>query len=295
MSLSLRRKLSGAPTPNTLKKHPSTTARKSTSSHYNEHSEQDQYDHQPWATAHLLPHRNSNLENSTGLETQYPDKIISQPTPTATMSTNRKSNRSSATPAKTYHHPDESTDQITPLPPTTARQSTRSSYNQTPSPNPYTTSPETGHSNVSLPARPPRKHAYSECFDLIDQNQIRSPSGSLLSEIRSPSGNLLSAQQAAARSDRPKGMLERQEAIRKRLRERREMEEWSERARVKERERAGEREERERDRVMAETGLGNWAQVVGGGKARGDAAEVKAKADAKGKGKGKRGSFCGCL
>lgn len=90
-------------------------------------------------------------------------------------------------------------------------------------------------------------------------------------------------------------MLERQEAIRKRLRERREMEEWSERARVKERERAGEREERERDRVMAETGLGNWVQVVGGWKARGDAAEVKAKADAKGKGKGKRGSFCGCL
>jgi hypothetical protein len=47
--------------------------------------------------------------------------------------------------------------------------------------------------------------------------------------------------------------------------------------------------------VMAETGLGNWVQVVGGGKARGDAAEVKAKADAKVKGKGKRGSFCGCL
>jgi hypothetical protein len=205
------------------------------------------------------------------------------------MPTNR-TNRNSSTPAKA--HFDESTDRITPLPPTSTRHSVSSRLST-----PYTTTPESGHSNVSLPARPPRKHAYSECFDLVEQNQIRSPSGSLLSEIRSPSGNLLSAQQAALRTDRPAGVLERQEAIRKKIRERREyeesremVEEWKRESGLERQEAARERQrDRERDRVMGEMGLGNWVQVEGGVKGP----EVKAKA--KTKAKGKRGSFCGCL
>lgn len=93
----------------------------------------------------------------------------------------------------------------------------------------------------------------------------------------------MSARQAAARSDRPRGVRERQEAIRKRLRDVREEEEG--RRRVEEEERVRVREDEE-----GEMGLGNWVQVVGG--LRGN--EVKAK-KAKTKGKGKRGSFCGCL
>jgi hypothetical protein len=204
------------------------------------------------------------------------------------MPTNR-TNRNSSTPAKV--HLDESTDRITPLPPTSTRHSVSSRLST-----PYTTSPESGHSNVSLPTHPPRKHAYSECFDLVEQNQIRSPSGSLLSEIRSPSGNLLSAQQAALRTDRPAGVLERQEAIRKKIRERREFEESREMVEGWKREddlgRQEAERDRNRDRVMGEMGLGNWVQAEGGVKGKGDA-EVKAKA--KTKAKGKRSSFCGCL
>ena len=192
-------------------------------------------------------------------------------------------NRNSKPPGKTPLNQDEATDLITPLPSSTTRHST--SIHQLS----YTTSPATGHSNVSLPARPPRKHTYSECFDLGDfapggtnQSQIRSPSGSLLAEIRSPSGNFLSAEQAAARADRPSGIRERQAAIRRKVREARE------RDRLGDEERAREMEERERVRVE-ELGLGNCVEVVGG--VQGKQGKVKAKA----KGEGKLASFCGCL
>ena len=71
-----------------------------------------------------------------------------------------------------------------------------------------------GHSNVTIPARPPRKHTYSECFDLADL----APG----TQIRSPSGQLLSAEELATREDRPMGIKERQEAIRRKVAEQRE-------------------------------------------------------------------------
>ena len=277
MSLWLRRKPLGAPPPNTLKKNPSTTARQSTSSRYNENPEQHQhrYQHRPWATAHLFPQNEnqvaSPIETNTALETKNFGNEIVQTNTHATMPANRSSN----TPGKTPH-PDETTDLITPLPSSTARHSTSTSTHHL---SPYTTSPTTGHSNVSLPARPPRKHTYSECFDLEDfasngthtTSNIRSPSGSLLSEIRSPSGNFLSAEQAAARLDRPSGIRERQEAIRRKVRE------------VRERERAR----------VEELGLGNSVVVVGGVQA--EQGKGKGKGKGKGRVKGKFASLCGCL
>ena len=74
--------------------------------------------------------------------------------------------------------------------------------------------PVAGHSNVTIPARPPRKHTYSECFDLADL----APG----TQIRSPSGQLLSAEELATRADRPMGIKERQEAIRRKVAEQRE-------------------------------------------------------------------------
>lgn len=74
--------------------------------------------------------------------------------------------------------------------------------------------PIAGHSNVTIPARPPRKHTYSECFDLDDL----APG----TQIRSPSGQLLSAEELATRADRPMGIKERQEAIRRKVAEQRE-------------------------------------------------------------------------
>lgn len=73
--------------------------------------------------------------------------------------------------------------------------------------------PIAGHSNVTLPARPRRTHTLSELFDPSEL-----PAGST---VRSPSGNLLSAEQAATREDRPMGIRERQEAIRRRVAEQR--------------------------------------------------------------------------
>lgn len=302
MNLSLMGRPSGAPPPNTLKKIPSTTARKLSSSDPKQHYEQQhQHYHQPWATGHLLPRINDHhtaiaLEEIPAFENNHP----SQTTQNATMPASK--NKTSTTSSL---HPNESTDKITPLPPPTTHHSV--SANTTSHTNPshpysstYTTSPTKGHSNVSLPTRTPRKHAYSECFDLEDissstsdtfgnnsdsaptssQNTIRSPSGSLLSGIRSPSGHMLTAQQAAGRSDRPRGVRERQEAIRRRLRE--------ERGRVEGEEREREAREREEEMVMR-----NRVRVVGGVK-RGEA-EVEVKAKGKGNWKGKFPSLCGCL
>lgn len=92
----------------------------------------------------------------------------------------------------------EDTDAITPLPP---RQEVY-------------IDPIAGHSNVTIPARPPRKHTYSECFDLADL----APG----TQIRSPSGQLLSAEELATREDRPMGIKERQEVIRRKVAEQRE-------------------------------------------------------------------------
>jgi len=74
--------------------------------------------------------------------------------------------------------------------------------------------PIAGHSNVTIPARPPRKHTISELFDLDDLEPG--------TQVRSPSGQLLSAEQVAGRADRPMGMKERQEAIRRKVAEQRE-------------------------------------------------------------------------
>lgn len=90
----------------------------------------------------------------------------------------------------------EDTDDITPLP--------RVVY----------IDPVAGHSDVTIPARPARKHTYSECFDLDDL----APG----TQVRSPSGQLLDAEQLASRVDRPMGIKERQEAIRRKVAEQRE-------------------------------------------------------------------------
>jgi hypothetical protein len=74
--------------------------------------------------------------------------------------------------------------------------------------------PVAGHSNVTIPARPPRKHTYSELIDLDDL----APGA----QVRSPSGQLLSAEELAGRPDRPMGIKERQEAIRRKVAEQRE-------------------------------------------------------------------------
>lgn len=74
--------------------------------------------------------------------------------------------------------------------------------------------PIAGHSNVTIPARPPRKHTFSELIDLDDL----APGA----QVRSPSGQLLSAEELASRPDRPMGIKERQEAIRRKVAEQRE-------------------------------------------------------------------------
>jgi hypothetical protein len=73
--------------------------------------------------------------------------------------------------------------------------------------------PIAGHSNVTVPARRPRQHTLSELFD-VDQMEPGS-------QVRSPSGNMLSAEQLAVREDRPMGIKERQENIRRKVAEQR--------------------------------------------------------------------------
>lgn len=139
---------------------------------------------QPWATAHLRRHSPSvPAKESTPKTSCKSDK-----TPTSTKGESVR--HTNATMAN------EDTDAITPLP----RRQVR-------------IDPVTGHSNVTTPARPTRKHTYSELFDLKDL----APG----SQIRSPSGQMLSAEQAAERTDRPKGIEERQEAIRRKVDEHR--------------------------------------------------------------------------
>lgn len=160
--------------PNTLKKKSSITAGETTN-----------YDEQPWATAHLhQSNRSSAARETTAPEDHTNDNTFVRP---ESEPTNDNDNTMSF----------EDADAITPLP-------SRQVY----------IDPIAGHSNVTIPAPPRRRHTYSECFDLDDI----APG----SQIRSPSGHLLSAEQAAARPDRPIGIKERQEAIRRKVAEQRE-------------------------------------------------------------------------
>lgn len=134
---------------------------------------------QPWATAHL--NKNKQGDNA-------PESAVAASDNHTTAAAMAASSSPAAPNAA------EDADAITPLP-------RRDVY----------IDPMSGHSNVTLPARAPRRHAYSECFDLDDME----PGG----HIRSPSGNVLSAEQAASRADRPMGIRERQEAIRKKVAE----------------------------------------------------------------------------
>lgn len=68
-------------------------------------------------------------------------------------------------------------------------------------------------SSITRPAPPRHKHTFSELFDLSDI--------AAGDTVRSPSGNVLSAEQAAKREDRPRGIKEGQETIRRRVKERR--------------------------------------------------------------------------
>ena len=175
-SYSLKRKPVGTGSPtNNLQKNPGITASETTS-----------YDAQPWATAHLHQpiYHNTPTNEFPAMPTR---SSTDAPIPTASE---EPPNHEAAMAA-------EDTDAITPLP-------HRQVY----------IDPIAGHSNVTLPARPPRKHTYSECFDLDDL----APG----TQVRSPSGQLLSAEQLAGREDRPIGIRERQEAIRRKVAEQRE-------------------------------------------------------------------------
>jgi hypothetical protein len=181
-------------------------------------SETTNYDEQPWATAHLhqdiyrttnkelpmTPNR-SSADAPIPIETEQPPHNHEPPTRTAV----------------------EDPDAITPLP------RRREVY----------IDPIAGHSNVTIPARPPRKHTYSELIDLDDL----APGA----QVRSPSGQLLSAEELASRPDRPMGIKERQEAIRRKVAEQREKGFGNEvtivgDAKGKERREREEREKRER-------------------------------------------------
>jgi len=176
ISFSIKRKPVGTgPPPNTLKKKPSIIA-----------SETTNYDEQPWATAHL----HQDIYRAASNKTPMTPSRSSDDAPIPVESEQPHYNEATTTTV-------EDADAITPLPP-------RGIY----------IDPIAGHSNVTIPARPPRKHTMSELFDLDDL----APD----TQVRSPSGQLLSAEQFASRADRPLGIKERQEAIRRKVAEQRE-------------------------------------------------------------------------
>lgn len=146
---------------------------------------------QPWATAHLnkgkQPVSVPGSELTASNNTNAPKERIEQNCTTTATAT--------ATASMAAVAELEGSDTITPLP------SCRDVY----------IDPLGGHSNVTIPTRPSHRHAYSECIDLDDLE----PGGL----IRSPSGNILSAEEAAIRADRPMGIKERQEAIKRKVAE----------------------------------------------------------------------------
>jgi hypothetical protein len=175
MPYSLKRKPVGAGMPaTTLSSKPSIIA-----------SETTNYDEQPWATAHLhrdMYHEPNNETSAMSIRTSNDAPIPAESEHTI--------NHEASMAA-------EDTDAVTPLP-------HREVY----------IDPIAGHSNVTIPARPTRKHTISECFDLDDLEPG--------TQVRSPSGQLLSAEQVAVRADRPMGIRERQEIIRRKVAEQRE-------------------------------------------------------------------------
>jgi hypothetical protein len=172
----LKRKPVGTgPSPNTLRKKPSIIASESTN-----------YDKQPWATAHL----HQDIYRTVNNETPVMPNRSSDDAPIP-VETEQPHNHETTTAV-------EDIDAITPLLPR------REVY----------IDPVAGHSNVTIPARPPRKHTYSELIDLDDL----APGA----QVRSPSGQLLSVEELAGRPDRPMGIKERQEAIRRKVAEQRE-------------------------------------------------------------------------
>lgn len=175
ISFSVKRKPVGTgPPPNTLKKNPSIIA-----------SETTNYDEQPWATAHL----HQNIYRATNNTTPVMPSRSSDDAPIPVESEQLHNNEITVAT--------EDTDAITPLHPSKVY-----------------IDPIAGHSNVTIPAHPPRKHTMSELFDL----DCLAPD----TQVRSPSGQLLSAAEFASRADRPLGIKERQEAIRRKVAEQRE-------------------------------------------------------------------------
>jgi hypothetical protein len=145
-------------------------------------SETTNYDEQPWATAHLYQDIYRTVNNETIMPNRSSDDA---PIPVETEQPHN-------------HETTTAVDAITPLLPGSE----------------VYIDPVAGHSNVTIPARPPRKHTYSELIDLDDL----APGA----QVRSPSGQLLSAEELAGRPDRPMGIKERQEAIRRKVAEQRE-------------------------------------------------------------------------
>lgn len=160
------------------------------------------YDERPWEDPYIskkdfgmtngaapgLPRRMSSLSYMTAAPRE----------PTTTPATSRLDSK---TPTSTKTVDSEDPDAITPAP-----------LNINRPPVPIVRVDEiTGHSNVTIPAKPPKKRALSELVDI----DAMAPD----SQVRSPSGNLLSLAEARAREDRPKSIKERQEAIRHKVQE----------------------------------------------------------------------------
>lgn len=137
------------------------------------------YEDQPWATAHLYQNNYNPI--------MPPRRSDEAPIPLESEQTQEHEAAMAA----------EDTDAVSPLPNSEVY-----------------IDPIAGHSNVTIPARPTRKHTYSELIDLDDL----APG----TQIRSPSGQLLNAEQVASRPDRPMGIRERQETIRRKVAEQRE-------------------------------------------------------------------------
>lgn len=176
------------------------------------------YEERPWEDPYLSRRLDSAMPgNATPALTQSPSSL-SFITATQSLPTSKGSDRAtdrvasktptstdrvaSKTPNSFKTADSEDPDAITPAPPLPGQPMHNANVN---------VDPIKGHSNVTIPKPPPRKHRFSELIDL----DTYSPD----SQVRSPSGNLLSIAEAKAREDRPKSIKERQEAIRRKIAE----------------------------------------------------------------------------
>lgn len=121
--------------------------------------------------------------------------------------------------------------------------------------------PVTGHTNVTIPAPPPRRYSLSELEDL---NKLPPDS-----TVRSPSGNLLSIAQAKLRGDRPLTIEQRQKEIKQKV--------AAQQAAVRQAE--AQKAKAQKAEAGEGSGRGNQVEVIGnfGGKKHKEKGERRAK------------------